>query len=235
LLPFKVHQFNLAGRNYLLLPKLTSRQIGTLTRRLEQTGASVSASSSLVAKTKEGIIHIDPAGLCWSTSDPADLILPVIPEILEIPKERVPLRDLSDKYFRAGMSGGKLVVRIVTRVEASALWDALREAGECGLSPDEHSVASTILRHAGGKCTMLTDFPFSGAASRIHGGRPYYEGPIDSSEAASTLRKVGSNSPRNSYLPRDAALAFDHRFSPPGTELAQLLHDLGEWCFFTPS
>jgi len=235
LFPFKVHQFNLSGRHYLLLPKLTSRQMGILAGRLEKTGASVSLSSSLLAKSKEGSIHVDPIGICWSMSDPADVILPLIPDILASPNERISLGELSSMYFRAGRSQGKTVVRLSTRLEASALWDTLRAAGECGLAPDEHAVVSTILRLAKGRCVMVTNFPFDGAATRICGGKQYFEGPIDSTEAASTLRPVGGSSRRNSYVPRDATLTLDRLFSPPEAELASLLGSLREWCFFTPS
>jgi hypothetical protein len=235
LLPFKVHQFNLSGRHYLLLPKLTSRQMSILAVRLGKTGAAVSLSSSLVAKSKEGSIHVDPIGICWSTSDPADAILPLIPELLASHNERIALGELGSMYFRAGRRQGKTVVRLSTRLEASALWDALRAAGDCGLSPDEHAVVSTILRLTKGRCVMVTNFPFDGAASRICGGKQYYEGPIDSAEAASTLRQVGGSSRRNSYVPRDATLTFDRLFSPSEAELSSLLGSLGEWCYFTPS
>jgi hypothetical protein len=188
-----------------------------------------------VARSKEGTIHVDPQGLCWSTSDPADLVLPIIPDLLESPKGPIPLRELSRMYYRTGRSRGRAVVRFTSRHEASATWDALRANGECGLSPDEHAVVSTVLRLAGGRCTILANFPFDGAASRICGGKQYYEGPIDSKEAASTLSQAGGSLRRSSYVPRDAILAFDHEISLPESPLASLISDLGEWCFFTPS
>ena len=145
------------------------------------------------------------------------------------------MREMSRMYYRAGRSQGRTVVRFATRLEASAMWDAPRATGECGLSPDEHAVVSAISRLAGGRCTTLTNFPFDGAASRISGGKQYYEGPIDSMEAASTLRQAGGGLRRSSYVLRDAILTFDHEISPPEAQLASLFSDLGEWCFFTPS
>ena len=188
----------------------------------------------MVAKWKEGIIHADPIGVCWSAFDPADAVLPVIPEVLESPKEQIPLGELTEMYLRVGRSQHKTVVRFATRVESSALWGALRASDQCGLTPDEHAVISTILSIAGGRCTMVSNFPFDGAASRLRGGKQYFEGLMDSGEAASTLRKAGANSRRCSYLPRNAAIVFDHQFPPRTAELASLLRNLGDWCFFTP-
>jgi len=137
-------------------------------------------------------------------------------------------------YFSVGKSQGGTIVRLTTRLESSALWDVLRATGECGLSPDEHAVTSRVLEMVGGRCTMLTSFPFEGASPRIRGGTQYYEGNIDSAEAAATLRQVGGGSLGCSYVPRDATLTFDHRSSISEAKLDSIFRELGEWCFFVP-
>jgi hypothetical protein len=202
--------------------------------RLSEKGASVTRSPSLTAKSKGGTVHIEPMGLCWSASDPADLILPAIPSVLECKRERIQLERLKEMYFGLGSSRGETALRFTTRLEGSAPWDALREAGDCGLSPDEHALISAVIEQADTPCTMLTDFPFDGAVVRIHGRRQYYSGLLDSATALATLRRVGSRSERNSYLAKTSTLTFPRDFSLPDGRLASLFDDLGEWCFFTP-
>lgn len=209
--------------------------MGMLGKRLKSNGARVTLSSSLVARSSQGTIRVSPVGLCWAAFDPADAILPIMPQVIATAKERIAMSELRSMYFSIGRAQGRTTVRFRTRLEASALWDALRAAGECGLSPDEHAAVSRVLKLAGGRCSVLTNFPFEGASPRIRGGKQYYTGRISSAEAASTLSLVGVNSLRSSYIPRDAILTFDHRFSPTGTSLASLFGDLGEWCFYTPS
>ncbi|MDA4119119.1 MAG: hypothetical protein OK436_00855 [Thaumarchaeota archaeon] len=232
---FKVHQLAIAGRHYILLPKLNSAQMEALAKRLTQSGFLVSRSNLISAKSVKGVIHVDPRGFCWSSFDPRDEILPAIPNLLETPKEREPLRELMGLYFMSAKSKAKTVVKVSTRVESSTLWKALRASGECGLTPDEHAVVSFLFKKAKGECRLLTDYPTEGSTLRIYGRRRYYESELRPPDAGSTLRTVGRRAFRNSYVPRNGALMFESLDLPSKEELAHLFEGLGEWCYFHPT
>jgi hypothetical protein len=160
-------------------------------RRLENKGYSVRAARRVTAKSREGTINISSSGLCWSSFDPADAVLPAIPDALSFPKEPVPLRTLKAMYFETARIGGRTMVRLSTRLEFSFLWDQLRASGRCGLTPDESAVASLFIRKASGDCELLADFPTEGAVPRICGRMRYFDSSIDNELAASTLRVIG--------------------------------------------
>jgi hypothetical protein len=181
------------------------------------------------------LIHVDPRGFCWSSFDPRDEILPVIPILLETPMESEPLLELMGSYFMFSKSKAKTVVKVSTRVESSTLWRALRGSGECGLTPDEHAVVSFLFKKAKGMCRLLTDYPTDGSTLRIYGRRRYYESELGPPEVVSTLRSAGQRAFRNSYVPRNGALTFESLDLSSGEELAHLFQDLGEWCFFQPT
>ncbi|HEY6283987.1 MAG TPA: hypothetical protein VIW22_08700, partial [Nitrososphaerales archaeon] len=196
---FKIHELTIVGRHYILLPKLNNAQMDALAKRLTQSGSLVSRSNVISAKSVKGVIHVDPRGFCWSSFDPRDEILPVIPNLLETPKEEEPLKELMDSYFTFARSKAKTVVKFSTRVESSTLWKDLRASGECGLTPDEHAVVSFLFKEAKGECRILTDYPTDGSTLRIYGRRRYYESELGPREAGSTLRSVGRRALRNSY------------------------------------
>ena len=235
MIAFRVHELLISGRHYILLPKLNSAQMGAFAKRLTGCGFLVSRSNSISATSPKGVIHVDPRGFCWSVFDPSDEILPVIPNLLETPKEGEPLLELMSSYFILGKSKEKTVVKVSTRVESSTLWKALRASGECGLTPDEHAVVSFLLKRAKGECRLLTDYPTDRSILRVYGRRRYYESEIRPSDAGSTLRSVGRKAFRNSYLPSTGALIFGSLAQPSKEELAQLFKDLGEWCYFQPT
>ncbi|HEV2139061.1 MAG TPA: hypothetical protein VGR53_09480, partial [Nitrososphaerales archaeon] len=192
----------------------------------------VSRSNVISAKSAKGVIHVDPRGFCWSSFDPRDEILPIIPNLLETPKEGEPLQELVDSYFTFAKSKAKTVVKVSTRVESSTLWKDLRVSGECGLTPDEHAVVSLLFKKAKGECRLLTDYPTDGSTLKIYGRRRYYESEIRASDACSTLRSVGRKAFRNSYLPSNGALIFESLDLPSRDEIAHLFQGLGEWCYF---
>jgi hypothetical protein len=205
-----------------------------LAKRLTEKGLAVRHSGVISAKSVKGVIHVDPRGYCWSTVDPSDEVLPAIPALLEIRKERKPLMELAELYFNIANSRVKTVVRLATRIESSALWKALRASGDCGLTPDEHAVISFLVKQARGKFRLLTDYPIDGSIMKVYGRRRYFESSIGLTEAGSTLRSVGQKASRNSYIPRDGALMFDNIVNPPKEELSHLFEGLGEWCYFEP-
>jgi hypothetical protein len=234
LLSFRVHQFQLSGRHYLLLPKLNSAQIQRLSRRFADEGYAVRQGPILSAKLKGRTIHVDPAGLCWSTVDPADAVLPVIPELLRTPKETVPLRTLEAIYFRIGYGERPMVVRLATRMESSPLWKDLRSSGECGLAPDEGAVVSFITSKTPGTCSMLTDFAVEGSTPRICGRKQYFESDLDGRQVEETLRSAGDPGRRNSYVQQHGVLRLSGLLHLFRDDLRSLFRGLGEWCFFTP-
>jgi len=231
--PFKIYQLQLRDRHYLLLPKLNSRQMQTFARRLERKGYSVEKGGSMTAKSSKGTIHISPSGLCWSSSDPSDAVLPAVPDILACPKEPAPLGRIESMYYKLSRVSGGTLVRLSTRMESS-LWDELRASGQCGLSPDEHTVASFMMRRAKGDCGLLTDFPTDESIPRISGRRRFYESNLSVSEALATLEVVGAHATRNSYLKRDGILRLGSVPLPSRDEKLRLIDDLEDWCYFTP-
>jgi len=231
---FRVHELAIVGRHYILLPKLNDAQMEAFAKRLTENGFLVSLSNVISAKSAKGVIHIDPRGFCWSLFDPRDEILPVVPNILKVPKERKPLRELIGSYFMVAKSKAQTVVKVFTRIESSTLWKALRVSGECGLTPDEHVAVSFLFKKAKGECRLLTDYPTYGSILRIYGRRRYYESKLKPPEVGSTLRPVGRKAFRNSYVPRAGTLTFESFDLPSKEELAHLFQDLGEWCYFEP-
>lgn len=204
-----------------------------LEERLVSHGFSARFDGALVAKSKEGSLHIDPSGICWAAFDPADAVLPAVPEILDMPKEAVPSRSLASMYFKFGPRGSRTTVRISTRIESYSHWDELRVSGGCGLAPDEHAVATFLLKRAD-TCEILTDFPTDKSKVRVRGRTLYYESEVDCAEAAETLRAVGSKAPRNSYLYRDGLLRLRGLSMPTPREWLRLFCELGDWCCFAP-
>ena len=206
-----------------------------LVRRLKEKGYSVRLSHSISATSREGIIHIDPAGICWSASDPSDVVLPALPGILASPKARIPLDELMAMYFKVAQSGKTTLVKLSSRVESSLLWGALRASGGCGLAPDEHKIVSYLMGKGMGTLRLLTDFPCDGSVVRIYGRKRYYESSPNWADAESTLRSVEGKAVRNSYIPRDETLRSTAKLSPSKRELVELFEDLGEWCYFWPA
>ena len=234
LLAFKVHQLRLRGRYCLLLPKMNGAQIRLFAERFEEKGFSLRKRSPVVARSREGTIRISQPGISWSSFDPSDLVLPSIPDILTAPKQRVPLDELGAMYFGIQRAEGGMAVRLSPRVVSSALWRELRKVGGCALAPDEHLVCSLLIRKGRG-CELVTDFPCDGSNSMTLGRKLYFSSALESKEAISTLRAVGTRKPRNSYLRRDGFLKVAG-FSPPGkVELYEAFSEIGDWCSFEPA
>lgn len=234
MLDFRLLQIRLRSRFYLLLPKLNSSQVRIIGERLKERDFTVEKDSLLVATKRGTAVHIDPSGFCWSSKDPTDAIAPIIPEILGVPKEAVPLDELQNRYFRLQRFKTSVAVRLSARIESSTLWRELRASGECGLTPDERAVASLLLESSTGGCVMLTDFPTQGSHSRMIGKKQYYESSLDPAEAASTLRVAGPAGIRNSYLPERCVLLLRSIRRPSREKLVELFDSLGEWCYLRP-
>ncbi len=222
-----------AGRYVVPLPKLNPSQLGILADRLAGLGYDVSTTGEMTARQEEKVIHVNARGYCWSHQDPTDGIAPAIPALLAAQKQTLTADAIACLYF---MSTGRseVVVRFSPRIERGPLWTKLRESGACGLTPDEHLVATSVLSAGTGRCRMLTDFPVEGNHVRIFGRRVYYDSRIDVREAASTLRMIGRKRERNSYLPRDGVVRFRSAM-PLRQSAAEIGKHLGEWCFFQPS
>jgi len=225
---------HIGRRHYLLLPKMTLVQMGVLERRLASLHYSTELSDQLTARSREGTIHISSSGVCWSAIDPTDAILPALPNILTSPKEQIPLGALKALYFEHSKSKGRATLRISTRIESYNLWDELRASGGCGLAPDEHAMASFLMRRAAANCEVLTDFPTEESTVRVCGRRRYYDSRLDSSQAANVLRSVGGKALRSSYLHRDGFVTLGGFDEPSPKDWTEVFEDLGEWCYFAP-
>lgn len=231
MLSFKVHELKVGDRYYILLPKLNPSQMELISERLANIGFTVHQSGRLSGTSPEAIIHVEPSGMCWSTADPADAILPAVPDILACPKQKTSAKELQGMYFETDRLGRSSHVRLSTRIESFSNWDKLRASGASGLAPDEHHVACFLIEEAVGNCQMLTDFPTEGSVPKICGSKLYFESNIGAKEALNTLGAASRKRVRNSYLPRAGVLnlavpLLSHR------KLAGLFEELGEWCSF---
>lgn len=230
MLRFTVRQLESAGRHLLLLPKLNSSQLGVLADRLKEVGYTVEGSPLMKARSHEGSLTVDPKGLCWSALDPADAVLPAMPGLLAVPKEEISADEIRSLYYKVAREGDTTLLRLTTRLEASATWDRLRGDGGCGLAPDEHLVATRLLEPLAGSCRVVTDFPVDGSIPCRVGRTTLFTSELPCPEAASTLRAEGEMKPRNSYLPRSGIVEIRSRGTPFLGDNA--LDDLGEWCSF---
>jgi len=228
-----VHQLQLGGKHYLLLPKLNSSQMEILAKRFAMLG-TVRRAGALVVNLKEGTVWVSNQGLCWSSFDPSDAVLPAIPALLSCPKEEASVEAVKSKYFRASRSKEGTTFHILPRLESSSRWRELRASGGCALAPDEHAVVSFLLEKARGNCEMITDFPVEGSTPIVLGRKRYFDSRLNPAETVSTLRVVDERGQRNSYLLRDGKLGPGLVTAPSRHDWLGLFADLGEWCSFTP-
>jgi hypothetical protein len=235
LLEFNLHEIEVGSRHYILLPKLNRSQMQMLGNTLKSKGFTIYGASTLTAKGNDQVLHINPQGLCWSASDPSDLVVPALPKIMRAPKVIVPLEELKSLYFTLRPSESVFIVRFEPRMEKGPLWKALRATDQCGLAPDELAVLLFLLKSAGGECEVLTDFPTRMGRRRLIGGKLYFDSHLAISEVRSTLRSVEARSSRNSYLPRGMILRLSKYKSPSELRFSELFESLGEWCFLTPA
>lgn len=234
MLSFKFHQFELGGRYYVPLPKLTGLQVATIDNRLKAVGFRTT-STALLRAVKGGVaVTVDKAGLCWSNEDLTDILIPAIPAILSSKKQTVAARSLANEYFEVRKQEGVLLLRLSPRLETSSHWRLLRTADSCALTPDERAVFCFLFNHSSLKSEVLTDYPTEGCTVRRMGRKQYYSSLISGEEVADSLREVGTRRSRNSYLPRDSLVWLSSLEFSLG-ELSTVLHGLGEWSFFTPA
>jgi len=219
--------------HYLLLPKLNSLQMEILAKRFAVIG-TVRRAASLVVSSKEGKIRVSDEGLCWSSFDPSDAVLPAIPALLSCPKEMASMEAVKSKYFRTSRSSEGTTFHVLPRLESSSRWRELRASGGCALAPDEHAVVSFLLGRASGNCEMITDFPVEGSTPLVLGRKRYFDSRLNPAEAISTLRVVGEREQRNSYIRRDRSLRLSSVPAISRRDWIDLFADLGEWCPLTP-
>lgn len=229
LLRFELHQVHLerSRKYYLPLPKMTEAQLELVSARLLRRGSSVSRSPGLVrAEGDLGTTVISQSGLAWSKSDMLDLLSPVIPALLGLPKEATD----SNPYFAAKRLGDRFEIQLFTRMEGLRLWSELRRQGESGLTPDEKNVVTCLLSRAEGSVECVTDYPTDGCSVMRVGRRQFYRSLLQAEEFASRLRTVDSQSAKNSYLPKTSIVKM-RAYSFPSPRLGP---ELGEWCYLVP-
>jgi len=228
LLQFKVHQLDLGGRHYLLLPKLSPSQLKVIGEGLEARGFRVRKSRHLVARKGRDSLRILPSGYASSSMDLVDVIAPLVPSLLTTPKEPASLEFLSSLYFTIGQEV-PVGVRLMPRMESGRLWDLLRRGRTCGLAPDEHKVASTLIEGSDSVLNATADFPFEGASTRVLGATRYYLGRLPSKDYAARLTRAGSVGHRNSFLPRSGLVTFRGCKIPSRVKLIEVFEDIGDW------
>jgi len=194
---------------------------------------TVRRTSPLVVTSKEGTIWVSEMGLCWSSHDPSDAVLPSIPALLSCPKEEASMETVRSKYFQASKSKDGTTFHFLPRLESSSRWRELRASGGCALAPDENALVSCLLEKARGKCEMITDFVVDGSTPIVLGRKRYFDSKLDPAEAAATLRAVGEQGQRNSYIHGDGNLRLTSSSGISRHDWTDLFSDLGEWCPFT--
>ena len=233
-LHFKLHQLRIGRREIILLPRLTLRQMAFVARFLEGRGCSVTSRNPIAARSREGSIRITMSGLCCSTYDASDLVLPALPDLLAFRKEAVSPDELESMYFKGFRTGKVAVFRMALRMEHSSAWDDLRREGQSALAPDER-LACTFLMKAASHCELMTDFPCYDTEPVVLGRRRYFDSTLDSREAISTLRSVDATGSRNSYLKRDGTLQLAGFARQGRGALVDLFVEMGDWCYFSPA
>jgi len=164
-----------------------------------------------------------------------DALAPVIPELLEAPKEQASLSELAGKYFAIRRMAGKHQLSLFTRAEGSSRWRELRAADESLLTPDEAAILRFLLRGAGGSVDVITDYPTEESRVNQIGRRVYYSSRIDVSEFSSNLRTIESSVGRGAYLPKSGILSPQRFRVPTRSALRGIIEELGEWCYFSPA
>ena len=233
MLAFRVCQIRLEGigRCYLPLPKLSEEQVSLIKRHLEERGFSVRRRRHLLhAVSRASNLTVDPAGLSWSSEELIDPIGPVIPSLLEVPKQRVEIDSLGARYlyFVIKRRGLKLEIQLFTRMESLRLWSELRKAGLCGLTPDERTVIASLLGSHRGTVDCVTDYYTDVCIPMQIGRNLYYQSTLPISEFVSSLRTFSEASKRNSYVPRDSILRLT---ADDPIDAAAALQGLGQWCY----
>lgn len=230
--PFHFRQIELADWFYVLMPKMTRRQVAVVRGRLTSLGFKTIQSATLKATRSGWRIELNPAGFCRSNRDMSDVIAPVVPEILDCARESVSPLLLRRAYFASQRRGSEVSLHLTPRLESGPLWETLRAAGSCALTPDEQAVYSSLLSFSYSGFAMVTDFPTPGCAVRRIGRRQYYDSILEPAEIASTLRGLESHGQRNTYLPRDALIRLRSATLLPETS-RDPFDGLGEWCFLS--
>ncbi len=224
--PFALHQLRLENldRYCLPLPKLTARQMQVLADRLVASGFSIAAQGERIAADNgsERIVVLR-AGLAWSSTDMLDVLAPAVPSLLACHREYV----TRNPYYAAKRHHGGFEIQFFPRLEGLRLWTALRQSGECGLTPDEKAVVLKLLQGAAEKLECVTDFPTDGCSVMQVGRRQYYRSLVPVDEFVSRLRTIEDSLSRNCYLPRSSVLRVKAS-SLPALPRAE---ELGEWCF----
>jgi hypothetical protein len=209
-------------------------QLEIIQLRLASSGYAISRSKVLRAAKGTVVLHVNPAGLCWSNADITDVVAPIIPEMLEAKKDRTPLEAIKGGYFSISTAGRRSVLRFNPRVESSSFWGELRATNVCGLTPDECEVYSYVLSQTSGCCQVVTDYPTEGCRIRRIGRRQYYQSTVETAEAASNLRVVGEQRVRSVYLPKTNLIQLTSMPGLSPRDLEELFLNLGEWCYLVP-
>ena len=231
MLCFRICELKIGGLHFILQPKLNVAQLGFLRREFERKGFSVEPGERITARRRGESLHLEPCGYCWSSGDPADLILPMVPDLLSFPKEGISQRSLEGMYFRGDASGERGSTRVYPRLESYTRWERLRKDDGCGMAPDESLVCTSLMGRSSEPFPMVTDYLTDGAVPVVWGRRRYFETSLPPEEASRTLRSAVAKGVRNSYLPRDGLLLGRH--GP--ANVWDLAEELGEWCFYTAS
>ena len=222
---FRVRTFQLDGWHFLPLPKLNRLQQRVLNVRIKLVNERLPRGEK---------ITYQQVGYVRARQDPLDTFATLLPALLRIQREPVPMDELQAMYYSIDAVSGRVIVRFNTRLESGRRWDILRKSGESGLTPDEHRVVSSLLSASKGSCTLVTDYPSEDSKAFRVGQRQYYLTDVPAKVAGNEIRPMGARGPRNAYLPRSGIMELEGlRWSE--SQARETFSSLGDWSFLAPS
>jgi len=150
----------------------------------------------------------------------------LVPSLAKVLRSDTAFLD-SNPYFISKKKGDHLLVQLFPRMESFRIWSELRGAGECGLTPDEVVILTSLLMRSTRRVDCVTDYPTDDCIPLQIGRHQYFRAKVPAAEFLTNLRSLNHRSAKSTYLPRSSLLEVDvgvGSFGGPST-------DLREWCY----
>jgi hypothetical protein len=224
---YRFHQLYLERREryYVPLPKLSEEQFAVLSGRLGKNGFTTEGSSLFRRATKS--VRVGRQGLASANFDLADLLAPVIPEILSVKSYQ---KKAENPYYVIRNERGRFSVQLKLRIESLATWRDLRASDLSGLTPDEAAVFDFVTSQTEDPITCITDYPKESGRTVQIGRRVFYECNVERGEFLSNLRTIEVRNIRNTYPVKSATLNFKSVRLPSHEAFNDFRRQLGDWC-----
>jgi hypothetical protein len=231
-LEYRYAHLELGGKrkHCILLPKMNGKQLDVLRRKLISLGFRIERKNIFSAKKGTVRIWLDPSGLCWSSVDPTDYVIPSIPELLGCEKEKIRREEFNQLYFNIIKNKDNYLVRFKTRLEHGYTWKLLRKIGISGFSPDECTVIKWLLGFARGNITALCSYPIEDSSILRIGRRNYYVVELDVERFVSEISDFTTHKRRQCFLFQECTVTLR---SLNVSSMNKSNPELGEWCYYT--